>query len=137
MMAPAQGPRPIDVLFVDDDAAVCASMSRCLQRVGFQVRVASSGVEALAAVSERRPDVVVTDHRMPKMSGSELIVRLVALDPTLRNRIILTSGDLMGDEGRTLATAGGRGLAKPYSAGELSLAIRAAATEATVPLSPV
>lgn len=113
--------------------AVCGSMSRCLQRVGFQVRVATSGTDALAAVADRRPDVIVTDHQMPRMSGSELIARLLALDPTLRARIILTSGDLQSDtSAQALTDAGCKGLPKPYSAGELALAIRAAAERQTL-----
>lgn len=120
--------RIIDVLFVDDDAAVCRSMTRCLERVGFAVRVANSGPAALAALTEHRPDVVVTDHQMPTMSGAELITRLVAADPSLKGRIILTSGDLGSDDAvAAIAASGCRGLAKPYTAGELALAVKAAA----------
>ena len=43
---------------------------------GFRVRTAGDGCDALAAVEEERPDVVLTDLMMPRMDGYELIARL-------------------------------------------------------------
>ena len=115
------------MLFVDDDEMVCRSMGKCLERVGFRTLTVMSAVEALAVIGTERFDVVITDHNMPEMSGGELIERLMQHDPTLRGRIILTSGDLHSDANEALmARTGARGLEKPFQVAELALAVRAA-----------
>ena len=123
----------ISVLFVDDDAMVLRSMDRCLSRVGFKVTAVGSAEAALSAVVAGRFDVVITDHNMPTMTGAELIDRLLAFDPTLRSRIILTSGDLCNEKTEALLTRTGcRGLQKPFQVAELALAVRAAAKNANL-----
>ena len=119
---------PFTVLFVDDDEMVCRSMGKCLDRVGFRTVTVTSAEKALALIATERFDVVVTDHNMPEMSGAELIERLIQLDPTLRGRIILTSGDLHSETNEALITrTGAKGLQKPFQIAELGLAVRAAA----------
>ena len=124
---------PISVLFVDDDAMVLSSMNRCLARVGFKVTAVDSAEAALEAVAGGRFDVVITDHNMPTMTGAELIERLLIYDPTLRGRIILTSGDLCNDTTEALlARTGCRGLQKPFQVAELALVIKGAAKKASL-----
>ena len=124
---------PITVLFVDDDAMVLRSMVRCLCRVGFAVTAVDSAEAALGAVVGGRFDVVITDHNMPTMTGTELIERLLAYDPSLRGRIILTSGDICSDKTEALLTRTGcRGLQKPFQVAELALAVKAAAQRNTL-----
>ncbi|MDX2060183.1 MAG: response regulator [Gemmatimonadales bacterium] len=119
------------VLFVDDDVMVCRSMGRCLERAGFQVTTVTSAEEALAKARGHRFEAIVTDHNMPTMTGGELIDKLLALDPTLRGRIILTSGDLHTEANESLLKrTGTRGLQKPFQLAELSLAVRAAVAKA-------
>ncbi|MEZ4457512.1 MAG: response regulator [Gemmatimonadales bacterium] len=115
------------VLFVDDDAMVCRSISRLLDRIGFSVTPICSAEEALGIVAGTRFDAIVTDHNMPTMSGAELIDRLLAIDPSLAPRIILTSGDLHTQANDELIKRTGiRGLQKPFQAAELALVLRAA-----------
>jgi CheY-like chemotaxis protein len=64
------------VLVVEDDFALREALSERLGEEGFQVRSAGDGLQALAAISVRRPDVIVTDLMMPEMSGWELIAEL-------------------------------------------------------------
>ena len=119
---------PITVLFVDDDAMVLRSMVRCLSRVGFTVTAVDSAEAALGAVVGGRFDVVITDLLMPTLTGTELIERLLAYDPSLRGRIILTSGDICSEKTEALLTRTGcRGLQKPFQVAELALAVKAAA----------
>ncbi len=118
---------PWSVLFVDDDAMVCRSMGKCLDRVGFRTVIVMSAEEALARIGTERFDVVVTDHNMPGMSGTELIERLMERDPTLRGRVILTSGDLHSEANEALMVrTGAKRLQKPFQVAELALAVRAA-----------
>ena len=64
------------VLVVDDEGAIRYSVSKTLQRVGYNVNEAASGEEALEAIKQQRFDVVLTDIRMPGLTGVELLKRI-------------------------------------------------------------
>jgi DNA-binding NtrC family response regulator len=66
------------VLVVDDDPVARASLALVLRRAGHAVRAVSDGLEALLSIEARRPDVVVTDLRMPHVDGLELLRRIEA-----------------------------------------------------------
>ncbi len=61
------------LLLVDDDARLRRSLSRILRRAGWHVLEAADGVEALTKMEEVAPQVLLTDMRMPRMGGMELI----------------------------------------------------------------
>ncbi len=63
-------------LVVDDDRSVVKVLSETLRKKGFAVIAAYNGLEAVAALEQRAPDVIVTDLRMPKMDGYELIQKV-------------------------------------------------------------
>src|SRR5262245_24241738 len=67
----AREDRPADVLVVDDDQHVLEALLDVLSEEGYSVRAARDGIEALQAIRERRPDLVVTDLMMPSMNGWE------------------------------------------------------------------
>jgi CheY-like chemotaxis protein len=71
------------ILIVDDEEAVAYVFERYLAIKGFRVSVATSGEQALEAYRADRPDLVITDYKMPGMNGEELLRRLRALDPAL------------------------------------------------------
>lgn len=64
------------ILVVDDEGAIRYSISKTLQRVGYQVHTASSGEEAMEMLQRQEYDVVLTDIRMPGLSGVELLARI-------------------------------------------------------------
>src|SRR5437762_5340442 len=57
------------ILVVEDDASIRGLLSEVLRDDGYEVSEASNGVEALEAVGERRPDLIVLDLMMPVMDG--------------------------------------------------------------------
>ena len=63
-------------LVVDDDRDVVRVLSETLRKKGFAVVAAYDGSEAVAALEQRIPDIIVTDLRMPKMDGYDLIQRV-------------------------------------------------------------
>ena len=65
--------RPRTVLLVDDNVSVRESLARLLRMEGYDVVEAADGLEALERLDAARPDVVVTDLRMPRMHGLDLI----------------------------------------------------------------
>jgi DNA-binding response OmpR family regulator len=65
------------VLVVDDEAAIRYSVSKTLQRVGYQVSEAASGEEALEVLQSQEYEVVLTDIKMPPgLDGVELVRRI-------------------------------------------------------------
>ena len=64
------------VLVVDDEGAIRYSVSKTLQRVGYNVNEAASGEEALETMKNQHFDVVLTDIRMPGLTGVELLKRI-------------------------------------------------------------
>jgi DNA-binding NtrC family response regulator len=61
---------------VDDDADAREVIAQVLSQAGFEVEDAADGFAALAKVSHRRPDLVLTDLRMPGMHGIDLLHRI-------------------------------------------------------------
>jgi CheY-like chemotaxis protein len=75
-MTPSISRRNAFVLVVDDDPDVLASLCDALGSEGYEVAGARDGIEALEAIEERRPDLIVTDLMMPTMTGFELLAAL-------------------------------------------------------------
>jgi len=90
------------ILLVDDNALGLAARRSVLQELGHKVQTSGSAAEALELCGKHAFDVVVTDYKMPKMNGIELIGRLRKSHPAIA--VILISGftDTLGlDEAST------------------------------------
>jgi two-component system, chemotaxis family, chemotaxis protein CheY len=61
------------VLAVDDSPPLLGMLVKCLRDGGHEVTTATNGREALDALRERRPEMVITDLNMPEMTGLEFI----------------------------------------------------------------
>jgi CheY-like chemotaxis protein len=79
-----------NILLVDDNRDGLLVRRSLLEEVGYRVQIATDGVEGLKLFEAGPFDVVVTDYRMPRMDGMELIQRIRQLSPGAR--IILLSG---------------------------------------------
>jgi DNA-binding response OmpR family regulator len=71
-----QNSQEAHILVVDDEGAIRYSVSKTLQRVGYRVSVAASGDEALAMAKAQDFDVVLSDIRMPSLSGVDLLASI-------------------------------------------------------------
>ena len=87
---------PAVALVVDDSMLIRYTVCRSLEERGFLVESATNGVEALRILSRIKPDLVVTDMQMPKMSGSELITALKKNPDTAKIPIIIVAGRASG-----------------------------------------
>jgi DNA-binding NarL/FixJ family response regulator len=67
------------ILLVDDDTTLRVALTRYLEKRGYQVQDASSGVEGLAKFDQEAPDLIVSDIVMPEMDGFEFCRRLRAM----------------------------------------------------------
>jgi CheY-like chemotaxis protein len=64
------------ILVVDDEPAWLRSVTHVLQKQGYQVKSAQSATEALALLVKYRPDLIVSDLRMPDMNGFDLLDKI-------------------------------------------------------------
>ena len=78
-------------LVVDDSMLMRYSICRFLEDRGYKVEVSANGAEAVELLSRVQPDLIVTDMRMPKMSGGEFITSLKSKERTSGVPIIVVT----------------------------------------------
>jgi len=120
--------KPTDplILIVEDEAPQLEVLSYNLGAGGFRVASAKDGEEALLMVEEQRPDAIVLDWMLPKISGIEVCRRLKARKSSKTIPILMLSA--RGDESeriRGLETGADDYVVKPYSVNELIARLRA------------
>src|SRR5439155_604102 len=98
------------ILVVDDEPDIVTILTKYFTDVGLSVDAASHGGDALIAVSQYRPDVVLLDVLMEGLNGVQVLERIRALDPAIRVIMISGSGD---STLRPLAQAGAPGRPRP------------------------
>lgn len=114
------------VLFVDDDPDVLRGLKAALRKEPYDIVTASSAQAGLDVLSRRRVDVVISDERMPGMSGSEFLSKVRQLHPD-SVRIMLTGQASLDatikaiNEGEVY-----RFLTKPCNSADLAVTIRQA-----------
>ncbi|MGF1507964.1 MAG: HDOD domain-containing protein [Myxococcota bacterium] len=104
------------VLFVDDDPRVL-EMIRDRMRPHiheWETAVASSGIQALSILAERSCDVVVTDMRLPKMTGDELLRHVKARYPATIRMILAERSEL--EQALSMMSVAHQFLSKPFEA---------------------
>jgi CheY-like chemotaxis protein len=116
--------RPV-LLIVDDEPGILSALRRALRREGFEIVTADSGAAALRVLREARVDVLLTDHKMPGMSGLELIREVAAEWPGIP-RLLLTgwAAEIDPAEARRLGIRALVG--KPWDDAELKARLREA-----------
>ena len=87
---------PLVALVVDDSMLIRHTVCRFLEERGFSVESATNGQEALEALKRRRPDIIITDMDMPKMTGSELITALKSHPDTAKIPVVIVAGKQSG-----------------------------------------
>jgi CheY-like chemotaxis protein len=87
---------PLVALVVDDSMLIRHTVCRFLEERGFSVESATNGLDALDVLKKIRPDIIVTDMQMPKMSGSELITALKGQASTAKIPIVIVAGKQSG-----------------------------------------
>lgn len=93
-MGAAHRSSPTHVLLVEDDP-LARRLSARLLRAEFRVTEAECGDEALFALHRERFDVVLTDYRMPAMTGIELLEHTRVHEPHMR-RVLMSAGNVPG-----------------------------------------
>ncbi len=120
----ATAPPAALVLVVDDDPDLRDGLERALAAEGYETALAPDGGSALAAVRDRRPDVVVLDLLMPGMDGLAVCRRIREADADLPV-LMLTAKDRAADQIAGLDAGADDYLVKPFSIGVLTARLRA------------
>lgn len=119
---PACGsPRALRVLLAEDNPALAKVTRFSLERAGYQVVVATTGLEAWSLVQREAIDALVTDEHMPEMTGSELCARMRAAEAHRKTPVLMVTArslemdhsDLVNELGVTQV------MGKPFSPREL------------------
>jgi DNA-binding response OmpR family regulator len=112
------------ILIADDDPLLRSLLVHKLSGEGHQVIVAEDGAEALTAISEQKPDLIVLDALMPVMDGFEVLRRLKAGGGAAAPVIMLTALKREQDIVGALQLGAADYLVKPFIPDELSERVR-------------
>ena len=109
------------ILIIDDDDMIRMTLSRALKMPGYEVVTARDGAEGIALFRQLPIDLVVTDVRMPGLSGPEVIKVLHADRPEVPVIIVGGSGSIPPNGAQSFARQAGADLAlhKPFSMHDL------------------
>jgi two-component system response regulator PilR (NtrC family) len=86
------GPTP-SVLVVDDNREHCQALTKIFDRAGYRVGTATDGQQALKLLMDQPFDLVLTDLRMPRMNGLDLLLNIRAMNPHVAVIIITAFGE--------------------------------------------
>lgn len=114
------------ILLADDEPDLVWSVRHCLTADGYDVAIASNGVEALALARQHHPDLVILDIVMPRLDGIQ-VCQVLRNDPSLAGVLILFLTGKSSVEDRLNGLDGGADdyLIKPFDVRELQSRVRA------------
>lgn len=114
------------LLLADDNEDMRLMLRELFRASGHEVSMAADGVEALAAIAEREPDLVILDHSMPHMSGLDVCRRLKQNPFTARVPVMMLTAQ-SGVESKVEGFAAGADdyIAKPFDPRELRARVQA------------
>lgn len=112
------------ILIVDDTIILAEAIADMLQMEGYKVALASNGFEALTVLEHQRPDLIISDLRMPVMDGIEFIKQVRKIDSLYKTPIIVLSAQADKSNKLESEQAGANlFLIKPFDEQELLSAI--------------
>jgi serine/threonine-protein kinase len=125
LVTPIDQTRGATILAVDDSGVGQKVVAAAMGHEGFKVMTCGSGAEALEMLKEIRPDLVITDVRMPEMDGFELCEK-IRHDPSLQHMpvVFLSASCSVEERARGLSVGGDDFVRKPFDAGDLATRIR-------------
>jgi len=113
------------LLIVDDDVRILSALRRTLRREGYEILLASTCQEALKLLADREVDAVLSDYKMPGMTGVQILREAARLRP--RAARFLISGWPEAVPAAELRSLAIRALIpKPWNDAELKAELRAA-----------
>jgi DNA-binding NtrC family response regulator len=116
----------LPVLIIEDEPSVMSFVKAAMERAGYEVITASSGVEALPILDSGDFPGVVSDMRTPGgVDGADVHAWLAANRPKLVSKLIFITGDIVNEEtAQTLAKTGAPCVEKPFRISQLMDVVR-------------
>ncbi len=114
--------QPGRVLVVDDDSAICVVVSEALRRAGHSVRIAGTIADRAALLESFRPEILVTDVKLPDGDGLDDVNRIIDRWPDMRV-IILSAQNTLNTAVRATEKGAFEYLPKPFDLNELTRAV--------------
>lgn len=114
---------PYRVLFVDDEENVLRSMKRIFRQERYRILTALSGREALAIMELESVQVIVSDHRMPEMTGAELLHEVKKKHPDTIRIMLTGNADVNAIMGAVNEGAVYKFITKPWNDEDLRLTV--------------
>jgi two-component system response regulator AtoC len=118
-------PERKQILVVDDEPNLRRVLSAQLGRDGYEVQTAEDGEEALGILREHHIDLVISDLRMPKVDGMQLLKRALAMDDALPV-VIITAHGTVDTAVEALKTGAFDYITKPFDQNEVRTVVRKA-----------
>jgi chemotaxis family two-component system response regulator PixH len=113
------------ILIIDDSATVRMFMVRALQKMGYQISLASNGTEGLQKAVLERPHCIILDIVLPGLNGYSLCRQLRSMDPAHDLAIIMISSkNSPVDQNWGLRQGADRYLPKPFTEEELVVTVK-------------
>jgi DNA-binding response OmpR family regulator len=114
------------ILVVEDEPNIVLSLQFLMKKAGFEVRVARDGEEALEAVRERAPDLILLDVMIPKRDGYD-VCQTIRANPEWKNIyiIMLTAKGREVDREKGIALGADDYVTKPFSTRDLTEKVKA------------
>ena len=113
------------VLVVEDEPVIGRVCAATLTGEGFEVDIATNGSIAERMIEEKKYALLLIDIRTPVMNGKELYQWITERHPELANRVIFTTGELLGSASEQFVEQSGRPfLPKPFAPDDLRATVR-------------
>jgi len=110
------------VMIVDDEESILEWLSIALKKEGYQIDCAANGEEALKLFKQKKYDAIITDIKMPKVDGIELLKEIKSIDPSA-NVIMTTAFGSMESAIDALRGGASDYITKPFKIEEVKLRI--------------
>jgi DNA-binding NtrC family response regulator len=110
------------ILVVDDEANARTALTELLREEGYAVEMAADGFKALGKIEESRPDLILTDLKMPGMGGVELLEKAKALDEDVAV-VVMTAFGAVDTAVDAMRKGAANYLTKPLNLAELTLVL--------------
>ena len=115
------------ILVVDDELLLCTLLKNVLEREGYRVLTAPDGIDALKVLEEKKISIIISDIKMPQMSGTELLVEVKENFPDIPI-ILMTGYDLDFTKEDAISSGADDYITKPFKNVEIIHIIRTCLT---------
>jgi CheY-like chemotaxis protein len=120
MEKPVKPVEKVSILVVEDEDSLREFLVEALMAEGYGVDMTSNGEEAIKLLDNREYDIIISDMKMPGISGQNVYTYVQRKNPTMAERMIFITGDILGQETQNfLKISGARFIEKPFQLDEL------------------